>query len=151
MVSEKIIIHAPVTHVFDVFTRELGDWWPPDLTFSGADFQAAGSEHLQGGNWFEVNRSGIRTDWGEVLVWQPPERVILSWRVSVTRTQEPPDKASQVEFRFQVAEPDSTEVLVQHSNFARHGKAAEAMRAGMASDAGWRAILASLRDHAATH
>lgn len=148
MISEKVVVRAPLTHVFEVFTRELGTWWPTDLTFSGPEFVAAGIEHLEGGSWFEVDRSGNRTDWGEVKVWEPPDRLVLTWRVSAERKQELPGNASQIEVRFTALDAATTEVSLQHSNFARHGSGALAMQTGMASEAGWSRILGSLRDHA---
>src|SRR5690554_7699542 len=97
MVSERVTIRAPQTHVFGVFPGSLGEWWPREFTFSGHEFAAASIEHLNGGSWFEVDRSGTRTDWGEVVIWEPPARLVLSWRVSADRTQEAPGNASQVE------------------------------------------------------
>ncbi len=137
-------IGAPLAHVFDVFTRELGSWWPRDYTFSGDRLAAAGIDHLRGGSWFEVDAAGDRVEWGEVLSWEPPERIVLSWRVGLDRTQTDPSEASEVEFTFRSLAPALTEVSVEHRRFGRHGAGADSMREGMASDQGWSRILSGL-------
>lgn len=141
----SVEIAAPRTHVFEVLTRELADWWPREFTFSGDRFRGASIDHLEGGDWFEVNEAGVKLSWGSVLHWQAPERLLLTWRVSVNRTQEAADNASQIEILLKELTPGSTSLELEHREFERHGTGADAMRTGMDSAEGWPAILDRLK------
>lgn len=144
----SIEIAAPRTHVFEVLTRELADWWPAEFTFSGERFAGASIDHLAGGDWFEIDADGRKTSWGEVRDWQPPELLILSWRIAADRSQEPPGQASEVRIRLLELTQATTQLEFEHHEFERHGEGGGAMREGMASGQGWPAILERLRSAA---
>lgn len=141
----SIEIAAPRTHVFEVLTRELADWWPAEFTFSGDRFASASIDHLAGGEWFEIDADGQKTSWGEVRDWQPPELLVLSWRVAADRSQEPPDQASEIRIRLSELSPATTLLKFEHDDFGRHGEGGASMRDGLASGQGWSAILERLR------
>jgi hypothetical protein len=33
------------------------------------------------GRWYEIGEDGSKCDWGEVLAWEPPARLLLAWRI----------------------------------------------------------------------
>jgi uncharacterized protein YndB with AHSA1/START domain len=146
-VRREVTVERDAESAFDAFTRELGAWWPGAYTFSGEAFATAEVEPREGGRWYERDRSGDETDWGEVRAWEPPSRLVLSWRVAADRTQEPPERASEVDVRFLREREGRTRVVLTHRDFARHGEGAETMRAGMASEQGWRLLLDRFRGH----
>jgi hypothetical protein len=41
-------------------------------------------EERVGGRWYGVDEDGTETNWGDVLVWSPPERLVLAWRIAGT-------------------------------------------------------------------
>lgn len=65
-------------------------------------------------------------DWGEVLFWEPPARVVLSWRIDV---------------RFVEEGPRSTRVELEHRGFERHGETASKVRDGVSPDGGHGGLL----------
>lgn len=140
-VKAGVTLSAPVEHAFHVFVERIGEWWPKAYTFSGDDLAQITIEPRAGGRWYEVDPHGRRLDWGEVRVFEPPTRLILSWAVSAARGQEPRERASEVEVRFQPLGPKFSRVEVEHRDFARHGEGAPILRAGMASPEGWPYIL----------
>jgi uncharacterized protein YndB with AHSA1/START domain len=87
---------------------------------------------------------------GRVVAWEPPARLVFSWR----QASFPPDLATEVEVRFE-AVGDETRVSVEHRGFdqvpadsaARHGFPDQALLMRLAEY--WQAQLASLRDRAA--
>lgn len=146
-VRREVTVQGSADETFRAFTAELGAWWPAPYTFGGEAFATAEVEPRKGGRWFERDRWGDETDWGEVRAWEPPSRLVLSWRVAADRSQEPPDRASEVEVRFVPDGEGRTRLILVHRDFARHGDGAETMRVGMASDQGWRFLLDRFREH----
>jgi uncharacterized protein YndB with AHSA1/START domain len=133
---------------FSVFTAEIGEWWPPEYTWSQAKLEGFGIEPREGGLCFERGPFGFRCDWGRVTAWEPPARLAFLWQIGPTRAPEPdPDRASEVEARF-TAHGDLTAVELSHARFERHGDGAEGYRAGMGSPRGWAHILERFAERA---
>ena len=58
-----------------------------------------------------------------MLVWDPPNRVVLSWQINEKGLPEPdPEKASEVDVRFAAEAPSLTRVTLEHRKFERHGE-----------------------------
>jgi hypothetical protein len=34
------------------------------------------------GRWFEIGEDGSECNWGKVLAWEPPTRVLLAWQIN---------------------------------------------------------------------
>ena len=77
---------------------------------------------------------GAEGNWGTVLVWEPPSRVVLAWKPNTT-----PDPPTEVEVRF-TPQGDGTLVELEHRGWERLGVAAERARAGYGQ--GWVGVLA---------
>jgi uncharacterized protein YndB with AHSA1/START domain len=52
-----------------------------------------------GGRWYEKCADGSECDWGHVLVWEPPHRLVVTWQVN-GRWQYDADPATQPKLRF---------------------------------------------------
>ena len=134
---------------FVAFVDGFVEWWPPEYTWSGQRLEAIGIEPRMGGLCSELGPHGFRLDWGRVLAWEPPSRLVLAWQIGPTRVPEPdPDRASEVEVRFEPDGGDGTRVELVHRGFERHGDGAEAYRAAMDSEQGWELILGRYAERA---
>jgi uncharacterized protein YndB with AHSA1/START domain len=135
-------VPASPEHAFAVFTGGLADWWVMEYTWSGPDALAEiGIEPRAGGMAYEIGPHGFRADWGRVLDWQPPSRLVFTWQIGPDRVPVPdPANASEVEVHF-VAENggDQTRIELEHRGFDRHGEAAEGYRTALT--AGWYELL----------
>jgi uncharacterized protein YndB with AHSA1/START domain len=141
-VRQTITVKAPVQRAFAVFTEGFDTWWPREHHLGETDLKAAVLELRQGGRWYEQTVDGKECDWGQVLAWEPPSRLLLSWQIRPDFTPEPdPAKASEIEIRFTAEGPDQTRVDVEHRAFERHGPDGDAMRQAVAGDQGWSGIL----------
>ncbi|MBK8020802.1 MAG: SRPBCC domain-containing protein [Chloroflexi bacterium] len=127
---------------FALFTQQMMLWWPPEYTWSNDVLVYIGMEPLVGGRCFERGPEGFEIDWGRVLVWEPPHRLILRWQISPHREPEPnPAKASEIEVRFSVNTESSTWVSFEHRHFEWHGGESEVYRNALDAPEGWTAIL----------
>ncbi|PZG20362.1 ATPase [Micromonospora craterilacus] len=135
-----LLVPASAAQAYDVFTGNLADWWVTEYTWSGPALLAElGMEPRAGGMLYEVGPYGFRNDWGRVLTWDPPRRLVFTWQIGPDRAPVPdPARASEVEVLFTPDGP-GTLVEVAHRHFDRHGTAAEGYR--QALTAGWHELL----------
>jgi len=139
---ELSVACAPAA-AFHVFTAHMHRWWPREYTWSGDVLDAIGIEPRAGGLCYERGPHGFRCDWGRVLAWEPPERLVLAWQISPRREPVPdPARASEVEVRFEPDGQGGTRVTLEHRAFDRHGTGAGEYRSALASPQGWPCILA---------
>lgn len=149
MVRRSILVNAPQAHAFDAFTGRFADWWPLATHHIGAEpAETAVLEPRAGGRWFERAADGSECDWGRVLVWEPPRRVVLAWDIDAEWKYRP-DLGVEVEIRFVAEGPDATRVELEHRGLDRYGDKAAAMRDAFESDGGWGGILRAFAEAAA--
>jgi uncharacterized protein YndB with AHSA1/START domain len=142
-------VKAPPARAFEAFTAEIGQWWRPNRLFQTTprDPGLLAFEPGEGGRLIETLASGKVFEIGRIRAWEPPERLVFSYR----QANFPPDLHTEVEVRFE-AVGEETRVSVEHRGFdlvpagsvARHGFPDEALLMRLAD--WWRAHLASLRE-----
>jgi DNA-binding transcriptional ArsR family regulator len=128
VVAKTVRVNAPLAVAFEVFIGQ--EWWPVDTHHLA---EARGNEVVlepfAGGRWYERAADGTETDWGTVLAWQPPYRLLLTWQVSSRWTYEQdPGLGSQIEVTFTPEGPEVTRVDLTHRHLERYGPEAERMR-----------------------
>ena len=73
-----------------------------------------------GGRIVERSTSGDESIWGEILVWEPPHRLVYTWHPGY----DPDDPLTEVELRF-VAVGEATRVELEHRGWEALAKAEE--------------------------
>ncbi len=132
---------------FRVFTEEMAAWWPVD------EFSiAAGSDDLKvtdivmepraGGAFYEVQSDGRHASWGEVVLWDPPSRLVLAWKPNDT-----PHPPTEVEVTFAETAEGGTRVDLEHRGWECLGEDAAGARGEYAS--GWPVVFDELFAEAA--
>jgi uncharacterized protein YndB with AHSA1/START domain len=143
-VRKSIRVNASVEHAFRVFTEGFDSWWPRSHHIGKVPMKKAVIEAVAGGRCYSEQTDGTECDWGTVLVWDPPRRLVIAWQITHAWGYEPDlAKSSEVEVRF-APEPDgTTRVDLEHRYFHRHGAghAADAMRMAVDSPNGWIGLL----------
>jgi uncharacterized protein YndB with AHSA1/START domain len=148
-VRKTILVNAPQAHAFAVFTEHLGDWWPLQSHHIGAQpAQTAIVEPRAGGRWFERAADGSECDWGRVLIWEPPHRLVLSWDIGADWKQSPA-LGTEVDVRFIPEGPETTRVELEHRRLERYADKATEMRTIFDSDGGWGMLLGAFARAAA--
>ena len=145
-VRKTITVRATQERAFAVFTKDFGTWWPTEHHIGAADLADAIIEPKVGGRYYERGVDGSECDWGQVLAYEPPDRLVLSWSLQGDWTYNPdPAKASEIEVRFIAEAPDRTRVELEHRHIERHDLA-DAVIKGIESPDGWSGILARYAD-----
>jgi uncharacterized protein YndB with AHSA1/START domain len=141
-VHKTITVAAPQQRAFDVFTTGMSDWWMRDSHHIGETApEAVGIEPHAGGRWF---------DWGRVLEWEPPARVLLAWHLDADWKYDPdPAKATELEVQFVAEGPSTTRVDLVHRGLEIHGERAQEVHDGIDSPEGWSGLLALYATEAA--
>jgi hypothetical protein len=140
-VRKSIRVKAGQDHAFKIFTT--GNWWPKDhsILASGSSHKQFVIEPRAGGRWFERGEDGSECDWGKVLAWEPPGRLLLGWQIN-GRFQYDPSALTEVEVHFIPDGPDATRVELEHRYFERYGESAQGLRDGVDAPEGWTGVLA---------
>lgn len=140
-VRKEIVLETSQTHAFRVFTQDLGAWWPLASHHIGAQpAETAIIEPRAGGRWYERAGDGSECEWGKVLVWDPPGRLVLQWQINADWKHDP-ELHTEVEVRFVALSPTRTRVELEHRYLERMGPAAPTMRDAIDSPGGWGGIL----------
>jgi uncharacterized protein YndB with AHSA1/START domain len=138
-VRKNIRVNVGQARAFEVFTAGLDRWWPRTHTIGKPPMKAAVMEPRLGGRWYELSEDGSQADVGKVLVWEPPQRFVISWDLN---SNWKPDLTvrSEVEVRFVAEGPHATLVELEHRKFERLGAEGGAkMRKDV--DGGWPRLL----------
>ena len=134
-------LDCPAEHAFEVWTARIATWWPLDHTVTGQPGLAVILEGRPGGRIFERTPAGAEHDWGEVLAWEPPARLVYSWHLRRDRAD-----ATEVEIRFVPVERSRTRVEIEHRAWERLGAEGEAGRDR--NRGGWSTLLPHYREAA---
>jgi len=147
-VRSAVTVEASVERAFAVFTEGMTGWWPLDTHHIGEKAaEAAVMEPRAGGRLFERAADGSECDWGRVLVWDPPRRLVLAWHLARDWGFDPdPEHASEVEILFAPEGDGRTRVSLEHRAFERHGPGADDVRAAVAGEGGWPGLLGRYAD-----
>lgn len=139
-VSHSITVAAPRERAFAMFTEGFDRWWPRTHKIGQAELAEAVLEGREGGRWFERDVDGSECEWGTVLVWDPPARVVLDWQLSGEWAYDA-DIHTEVEVTFVSEGPDRTLVTLEHRGLDAYGDQREEVRGSLDSSGGWPGIL----------
>jgi uncharacterized protein YndB with AHSA1/START domain len=150
VVRKVVNVHAPQVVAWRVFTEKMGSWWPlAHYKIGKANAVDAVIEPRVGGRWYERGDDGSMCQWGSVLVWEPPSRVVLSWDINADWQYDPTLK-TEIEVRFIANEGNRTRVELEHRNLDRYGKRRDEMRRIYDTQGDWGRLLEAFAHAAAT-
>ncbi len=131
-IRKSIRVERSPEVAFRVFTEEIGAWWPlkEGVSFGGEKAKDIFLEGRLGGRFYERFSDGTEFDVGRVTAFEPPSRVVFSWR--------PPawEAGTEVEVRF-IADGAGTRVELEHRGWEAMPK-----RDNKGYNEGWNIVLA---------
>ena len=135
-VKKSVVVEASREVAFRVFTEKMSLWWPAEHHIGKAPMAAILLEPRVSGRWAERGVDGSECNWGRVLAWEPPSRLVLAWQLNA-KFEFDPDFETEVEVRFVAEGERKTRVELEHKNLDRFGAAKEQVRAAFESNDGW--------------
>ena len=126
-----VALRVPATaeRAFATFTEEIAQWWQPNGLFQFTDERSGTLAFEPGpeGRLVESYPDGTSFVIGHIRVWEPPHRLVLSWR----HASFAPDQETELHVRFEAVDDTGprTRVTVEHLGWdtipaehaARHG------------------------------
>jgi uncharacterized protein YndB with AHSA1/START domain len=146
-----IRVNATPARAFAAFTEEIGQWWRPNALFEFTRGQSGVLSFEPGskGRLIETYEDGTVFVIGEVRIWDPPRRLVVSWRQASFAV----DQDTELHVRFEPVD-EQTRVTVEHFGWdtiprrhaARHGFPLGIFQLRFAE--WWQQLLRNLRDRA---
>ena len=78
----RTTVGVPIEKAFRVFTNSFNTWWPREFHIGQTEMAEAILEPREGGRWYERGVDGTECDWGRVLAWEPPHRLLVTWQIN---------------------------------------------------------------------
>ena len=140
--KERRLALAPPA-AFRLFTADMGSWWPlATHSIAGDDAIGVRFEEREGGQVVELTGAGVEYPWADVLAWDPPNLVVLSWHPTVEVVA-----ASIIEVRFEI-DGDGCRMHLEHRDWEAFGEGlGNELR--VRYDPGWDLVLAPFEARAA--
>lgn len=151
-IRHTITVEAEIETAFTTFTSHIDRWWPARNSITQAAQASVTIEPCVGGRWYEESVDGEQCEWGKVLVWDPPRRLVLAWQLDAAVAETTasdschefwryePSLVTEVELRFTVESAGSTRVELEHRHLDRFRYPTSA-RLRLDSDGGWPGML----------
>jgi uncharacterized protein YndB with AHSA1/START domain len=108
-VTKSIAVELDVAKAFRLWTEQIRVWWPVSHSLSGDPGTKVFIEGKVGGRFYERASDGVEYDWGEVDVWDPPDRLAFTWYLGSNR-----DRPTRVEVHFVAMDETRTRVEITH-------------------------------------
>lgn len=139
-VRKSIVVETSQQRAFEVFTAGVDSWWMREYHIGqGAPLDEMVVELKEGGRCYGRDADG-EWDWGKVLTYEPPDRVIFAWQLTADWKFDP-DLETEVEVRFIEEGPNRTRVELEHRDLERFGDSQQAVRERIDSPGGWPRFL----------
>jgi len=110
-------VPVPAARAFAAFTEQIADWWQPNGLFQFTEGRTGALAFEPGpdGRLVETYPDGSSFVVGHIRAWEPPRRLVLSWR----QASFAPDQETELHVRFDdLDDPDptgaQTRVVVEH-------------------------------------
>ena len=146
-VRTQVVVAAPIERAFRVFTEQFDRIKPREHNMLGVEIAETVFERRVGGHIYDRGVDGSECRWARVLVYEPPNRVVISWDINPQwQLEKEPKKASEVEVRFIAENAQRTRVELEHRNLDRHGEGWEGVRGSVESEGGWPLYLQRYAD-----
>jgi uncharacterized protein YciI/uncharacterized protein YndB with AHSA1/START domain len=139
-IQKQLLVPTTQERAFRVFAQGIDRWWPREHHIGSSPMRETIIEPRLGGRWYSLCEDGSECDVGKVLVWDPPNRLVLSWQITAN-WQFDASFVTEVEVSFHREGPRATRVEFEHRHLERYLDAAAAIRGQLDEPNGWHGTL----------
>ena len=132
-ITKTIVVDADPETAFRTWVEDVDSWWPKSHSRSRDPATRIVIETRSGGRFYEQTPDGNETDFGSILTYDPPGRLVYHWFLG-TDAHHP----TVVEITF-VSVPDGTRVDVEHRAGEAGAEAWDRRKSGY--DGAWADVL----------
>ena len=137
-IVRTVDVKAAPERAFAIFAGQMGKWWHKDHSIArGTSQKDVIIEPRAGGRWYELGADGSEHDWGNVIDYDPPHRLLLAWQLNRSFDFDP-GLLTEVEVRFEPS-GTGTRVHFEHRFLERMGEGTVDLFESM--DGGWGMLL----------
>ena len=137
-----IEVAVGVDRAFEVFTTEFDRIKPREHNLLGEAIAETVLEPRAGGRLYDRGVDGATCDWGRVLSFDPPHRLVLGWNISpYWQLETDASHSSEVEITFSPIDDRNTRVDLEHRHLDRHGEGWQGLRGALDGNEGWPLYL----------
>jgi uncharacterized protein YndB with AHSA1/START domain len=148
-IKTDVVVDEPRERAFRVFTERFDQIKPREHNMLQVDIAESVLESRSGGRVYDRGVDGSECQWGRVLAYEPPARIVFTWDISPHwQIETDLNRASEVEVRFSEETPGRTRVTLEHRHLDRHGDGWQGLREGVAGDQGWPLYLTRYAEQA---
>jgi uncharacterized protein YndB with AHSA1/START domain len=141
-VHTEIVVDVPLERAFKVFTERFDQIKPREHNMLGVQIAESIFEPRAGGRVYDRGVDGSECQWGRVLAYEPPTRIVFTWEISPRfQIETDPTRSSEVEIRFIAEAERRTRVELEHRHIERHGDGWQDLAKGVRGDQGWPLYL----------
>lgn len=142
-IRSEVMVDTAQQRAFELFTERFDAIKPREHNLLAVDIAESVFEPRAGGRVYDRGVDGTECQWGRVLAYEPPGRIVFTWDISPHwQVETDLERASEVEVLFVAESPERTRVSLEHRHLDRHGDGWQALRSGVEGDAGWPLYLA---------
>lgn len=132
-ITKSTTVNADPDTAFRTWVDDIDAWWPKSHSRSKDPATRIVIEARPGGRFYEQAPDGSQTEFGSILIYDPPGRLVYHWFLG-TDANHP----TVVEITF-VSVPDGTRVEVEHRAGEAGTEAWETRKGGYAD--AWNDVL----------
>ena len=144
----SVDVKGTAARAFEIFSKSAGAWWPRGKTPASHPHVDLIIEPKEDGRWFERDAQGTETQWGKVIAWEPPRRLVLGWQLN-HQFRFDPKVLTEVEILFEELPGGITRVSLEHRDLERLGTDAEALAGKIRS--GWPERMGNFAQYVASN
>src|SRR5204863_7303725 len=110
-IRTEVVVDAAQDRAFKLFTEQFDKIKPREHNMLGVEIAESVFEPRMGGRVYDRGVDGSECQWGRVLAYEPPQRIVFSWDIDPNwQIETDPDRTSEVEVRFTAESPARTRV-----------------------------------------
>lgn len=141
----SVDVNAPLGGAFDLFTGQIGRWWPLECKTGAHGAREIFVEPRTSGRIYERNSDGQEELWGTIAAYVPARTIIVDWKLDSSFVPNP-KLITDLEIFFSDNGNGTSHVTIVHTRLENFGADLQGLSEGMTCR--WRQVLNAFQNFA---